>query len=214
MVVFNTWIVNMKKLRIGLTGNVGSGKTIVMRFFQKKNIDVIDTDQIARMLTEKDEIKITIVKHFSNTVLLPNQALNRKKLLKIIVENSDKKKWLENYLHPLILDQMNQTIEKSQSSYVVVAMPLLFEGNYQSYFDRICLVHASEDLKIKRICQRDGVTPEFAKRLLNTQISSEKSIEFSDDVIVNNGTLIKLHKEVNRLHEKYLKLCCKNREKC
>jgi dephospho-CoA kinase len=197
----------MEKLRIGLTGNVGSGKTAVTCFFKEKNIDVIDTDQIARVLTAEKAVKKTLVKHFSNNILLPNQTLNRKKLLQIIVENPEKKKWLENYLHPLILERMNQAIEQSKSPYVIIAVPLLFEGNYQSYFDRICLVHANEGLKIKRICQRDGMTPEFAKRLLDTQIPSEKNIGRADDIITNNGTIDELHEAVNRLHKRYLKEC-------
>jgi len=205
--VFNARLLIMKKLRIGLTGNVGSGKTLVMLFFKEKHIDVIDTDQIAHELTSEDEIKANIAKHFSNIILLSNQTLNRKKLLQIIIDDPEKKKWLEHYLHPLILDRMNQAIERSKSPYVIVAVPLLFEGNYQTYFDRICLIHANERLKINRICQRDGVTPEFAKRLLKTQIASEKSIALADEVITNNGTIDELREEVNRLHKRYLKKC-------
>jgi len=205
--VFNARLLMMKKLRIGLTGNIGSGKTLVMLFFKEKQIDIIDTDQIARELTSEDEIKANIVKHFSNIILLPNQTLNRKKLLQIIVDDPEKKKWLEHYLHPLILDRMNQAIKRSKSAYVIIAIPLLFEGNYQSYFDKICLIHANEQLKINRICQRDGVTPEFAKQLLKKQISAEKSIALADDVIPNNGTIDELREAVNRLHKRYLKEC-------
>jgi len=196
----------MKKLRVGVTGNVGSGKTIVAHEFAKKNIDVIDTDNIARMLTERHDIKKTIVTYFSNIILLPNQSLDRRKLLQIIIDYPEKKKWLEDYLHPLIFEQMNQRVEKAKSPYVIIAMPLLFEGGYRSHVDRVCLVTADDALKIERICQRDGVTPEFAKRLLKTQIPPEKSIPLADDVIANTDTLDALYEKVDQLHHLYLRL--------
>lgn len=199
----------MKKLRIGLTGNAGSGKTLVAKAFAKKNIDVIDADKIARTLTDREDVRKTLIKYFSNRILLTNQMINRRKILQIIVDDPEKKKWIENFLHPLILKEMDHLIEKTTSPYVVIAMPLLLEGQYQHYVDRICLVISNESLKIERICRRDDVTPQFAKRLLNTQMPAEKSIPLADDIIDNNGTLNALYKKVDQLHHFYLKLAVK-----
>jgi dephospho-CoA kinase len=195
-----------KKLRVGLTGNVGSGKTLVAREFAKKGINVIDADKVARALTNKIDIRKKLVDRFSNSILLPNQLLNRRKLLQIIVDDPEKKKWIEDYLHPLIFKHVDQLLAKANSCYVVIAMPLLLECGYQTHVDRICLVTAEESIKIKRICARDGVTSKFAKRLLNTQMPPGKSMPLADDVITNNGSLNELYEKIDQLHQLYLKL--------
>jgi dephospho-CoA kinase len=195
-----------KPFRVGLTGNIGSGKTAVAQLFSQLKVNVIDADDIARAIVEEKEIKKKLVQHFSNTILWPNQSLNRKKLLHLILDDLKDKKWLEHYLHPLIFERMMQQIKQVTSLYVIVVVPLLFEGQYQTYFDRTCLVIAEDTLKIKRISQRDDMSDVLAHRLLNTQIPTLEAIALADDVITNNGTIKSLKDKVKALHLMYEKL--------
>lgn len=194
-----------KKFVVGLTGNVGSGKTVVAELFAKKNIFVIDADVMARELSEQPDIKEKIIEFFSKDILLSDGSLNRKKLLQIILENPEKKEWLETLLHPLIFERMKKSIKEATSPYVIFVMPLLFEENYQTFFDRVCFVVARDDLKITRILKRDHVTSKIAHRLLNAQFPTEKGMNLADDVVTNNGTIEELIPQINRLHRLYIK---------
>src|SRR3989339_824666 len=150
-----------RPIKIGLTGTIGSGKTAAANLFQKLGAPVIDTDQIAHQLTQKNSPALKkIAGHFSEKILLPSGELNRKKLRDIIFQNSAEKKWLENFLHPLILTEMNRQIKNISAPYVILVIPLLFEAHCESYVDRTCTVDADEKTKVTRVCKRDHLTPD------------------------------------------------------
>jgi dephospho-CoA kinase len=192
-----------RNLIVGLTGNAGSGKTAAAHFFSEKNIPVIDTDHIAREVVQDRRVKQNLVQHFSTSILMDNHQLNRKKLLNIVIRDMKEKKWLESYLHPIILENMIEKIKACRaSSYVIVVVPLLFETDYQYYVDKTCVVTAEDSVKIKRICQRDKVSESFAVQLLNNQIAASEAIRLADMVIINNGTLADLEQQVEAVHIK------------
>src|SRR3989344_3677800 len=128
-------------LRVGLTGGIGSGKSTVARLFAEQGASIIDADEIAKALTEKNTPAFeTILQHFGPTVLTQEGSLDRRKLRSFIFENPIERSWLEQLLHPLIRHFMQQQIQKTQGAYCILVIPLLCESKSIDFVDRICVV--------------------------------------------------------------------------
>jgi dephospho-CoA kinase len=193
-------------LKIGLTGGIGSGKSLVSTLFENLGVTVVDSDLIAHELTEAGSpLTQEIEKHFGKSVM-ENGHLNRAALAKIIFADPEAKLWLEKLLHPAIIKKMLEAAQKSQSSYCIFVIPLLIEGQYQHLVDRILVVDAPIELQIQRTKIRDKRDEAQIQAIINAQSSREKKLAAADDVIINDGSLEKLEKAVFSLHEKYLGL--------
>lgn len=191
-------------LKIGLTGGIGSGKSLVSKLFENLGVTVVDSDLIAHELTNSSSpLTQEIEKHFGKSVM-ENGRLNRAALAKIIFADPEAKLWLEKLLHPAIIKKMLEAAQKSQSSYCIFVIPLLIEGQYQHLVDRILVVDAPVELQIQRTKLRDKKEEAQIQAIINAQSSREEKLAAADDVIVNDGSLEKLEEAVLSLHEKYL----------
>ncbi len=200
-------------LRIGLTGGIGSGKTAVSDLFAQLGIPIIDTDVIARQLVENDaDVLQKISNTFGQDVLELNGQLNRKKLAKIVFNVKADKQRLEDILHPkiqaVVLEQLQQlTNSQTPPDYTVVVVPLLIETRFANITDRILLVMADEENRIKRVQQRDNRTRDEIRAIISQQASDEVRLKKADDIIENNSLLKSLKPQVSALHDKYTGLC-------
>lgn len=194
-------------LVIGLTGGIGSGKSVVAKLFADKNIHVIDTDQLARDVAQPGKPALQqIVKKFGHDILLTDNTLDRAKLRSIVFADPEKRHWLEQLLHPLIRAEMKQQIDASPSPYCIVVIPLLFETEPNPLIQRTLVVDATEEAQRTRAAARDKTTSENIQTILNTQISREKRLSLADDIIQNHGSFIDLARQVDKMHEFYLSL--------
>ncbi len=194
-------------LRIGLTGGIGSGKSTVANYFAELGIKVIDADVIAHQLTEtKQPALIEIREHFGEPILNADKTLNRKRLSEIVFNQPNEKKWLENLLHPLIRQQIQNQIEQAQSPYVVLVIPLLAETQHLDYIDRILVVDAPTQLQLQRAMQRDQADEAKIKSIIESQAPREQRLKMANDVIVNDSDLTHLKQATTALHQKYLNL--------
>ncbi len=191
---------------VGLTGGIASGKTTVANLFHDQfNIDIIDADVVAREVVEKGSIGLaSIAHHFGQDILEQNGQLNRAKLRKRIFSHPDEKKWLDNLLHPLIRDKMQQDLSKVTTPYALLVVPLLIENQLQFMADRILVVDVSLDTQIKRTMKRDNVPKVQVESILSTQASREQRIEFADDIILNDDDNHKLLPQITKLHNLYI----------
>ena len=180
----------------------------VAAFFSDLDIDIIDTDLIARDIVAKGTpVLDEISSHFGPEIILPTGELNRSKLRGIIFNDESMKKWLEELLHPLIRKNMLQAAELSSSPYCILVIPLLFETTQSlTFVDRVLLVDATEQSQIERTKQRDDVSYGHVKQILHSQVSREERLKKSDDVITNDGDLESLKLQVQKLHNMYLNL--------
>lgn len=193
------------KLLVGLTGGIGSGKTTVANFFIELGITVIDADAIAREVVTKESGALKkITTHFGPGILDTNGSLRRDKLRDLIFKNTASRLWLENLLHPLILEKMQQQAKQAPSAYVVLIIPLLLEKNIS--VDKALIVDATPKLQIERIKQRENLNEEQINAIMQTQLNREQRLAKADDIIHNEGSLADLKTQVIKLHEKYLKL--------
>ncbi|GMR20919.1 MAG: dephospho-CoA kinase [Gammaproteobacteria bacterium] len=196
-------------MRIGLTGGIGSGKSTVASLFSALGIPVFDADDIVHTLLQHDTPTYSeIVSTFGNNIVLQNMELDRKKLREIIFNDTSKRKALEQILHPRVYDVLINQSDKEQAPYCILSIPLLFETNGQANVDRVLVIDSDIDQQIRRTVKRDQLAAAEVHKIIDSQIERSKRLALADDVIHNDGSTNKLHKQVERLHKQYLALSC------
>ncbi|NQZ86785.1 MAG: dephospho-CoA kinase [Colwellia sp.] len=196
---------NTKKVVIGLTGGIGSGKTTIANFFADLGIDIIDADIAARKVVEpKSSALGRISQHFGPQFIQADGTLNRPLLRSRIFSNDTDKLWLNNLLHPLIRQTMLNEIQQSQSPYCLLVAPLLIENNLQSLVQRILVIDISEVEQIKRAVLRDPSSKEEIIRIIASQIPRKQRLKYADDIIDNSKSDLSIIKDsVIKLDQKY-----------
>lgn len=192
-------------LKIGLTGGIGSGKTVVAKMFSELGVPIIDADEIAHEIVQLGKSAYqAIVQHFGAAILDQTGQLQRSLLRKIIFEQPEERLWLESLLHPLIIAEIENKISKMKNNYCIVVIPLLVENiNELALIDRILVVDVHESMQLRRVMQRDNMDLESAKRILNSQASRAERLACADDVLINETDLIDLKEKVFDLHKYY-----------
>ncbi len=176
--------------KIAIVGNIASGKSCVEKILIDKGFTVYDTDKIAHEILEKsDEARKT----FPQAVV--NGNIDRKILADIVFNNIEKKKTLENIIHPQVIDFIKQLTETP----VFVSVPQLFEANMETLFDKIIFVSAPKEIRLRRLMQRNNLTKDEAELRINGQLDENEKIKKSDFVIYNNSTTDKLKEDVNKV---------------
>jgi dephospho-CoA kinase len=206
----------VRRLRIGLTGGIASGKSTVAQRFIDLGIPVIDADAAARTVVEPNKPGLAqVIKRFGSTVIAENGELDRKALRNLIFKDPRSRRDLETILHPLIRAAMEQSAESAVGPYLVMAIPLLVEGGSRDRVDRILVVDVDEAIQLQRVMARDGCSLDEARTILGSQASRSARLAAADDVLLNAGTVIELRQAVDGLHERYLRLAdaqCSGRE--
>ncbi len=195
---------------VGLCGGSGAGKGEVSRILGSLGALVLDTDRIYRELTSKRTPCLSALEEeFGSQIISEGGALDRRALSRIVFfgEGSEKKRIrLNEITHKYVLDEVRSRIKASGGEYraAVVDAPLLFEAGFAPECDHIISVIADKNIRMGRICQRDGISESMAKKRIASQLSDEYLKEHSDFIIVNNGDLETLKKSVLSVAEKVL----------
>lgn len=199
-----------KALRIGLTGGIACGKTVISDTFKELGVPVIDTDIISREVTTPNSQALSeLVKTFSKNILNDDGSLNRRALRLIVFNDKtgEALKRLNNIMHPAIINRLQELYLKQTFPYVVFVVPLLFEHNLEYLCDRILVCDASEEVQLQRLTLRDNIDINTAKAMLKSQVSRETRRQKAHDLIESDTMSIeKMHQTVIKLHEKYLNL--------
>lgn len=198
----------MSLLRIGLTGGIASGKSIVTQRFSELKVPVIDADVVARRVVEPGEPGLDqVVRRFGPGVLDASGKLDRRALRELIFRDLGSRQALDAILHPLIRAAMELEAADAKGPYLVMAIPLLIEsGRARERVNRVLVVDVDEAQQLKRLQARDFSSPEQARAILASQASREARLAAADDVLENNGSVADLRQAVDVLHEKYLHL--------
>jgi dephospho-CoA kinase len=192
---------------VGITGGIGSGKSAVTRQLEQFGINVIDADIVAReVVAPGEEALQKIAQHFGSQILTNSGELNRAELRVKIFSDPKERKWLEQLLHPVIRARIIQQLENTQSSYAVLASPLLLETDQHQLTDHIVVVDVPEAIQIERTISRDKNNAEQVKSIIQTQMPRDQKIVNADTIIDNSADLATLKKEVAALHSKLLTL--------
>ena len=193
--------------KVGLTGGIGSGKSRVAELLAGLGAGVIDTDLIARELTEPGTPTLArIAADFGPEVLYPDGTLNRATLRDRVFRDRAARIRLESILHPRIRNLMLERTAKLHTPYAVLVVPLLFETGQESLMDRVLVVDCPEETQIERVQRRSQLGPADMARILASQVSRAERLARADDVIDNSGELAALAPQVECLHRFYLDL--------
>lgn len=188
---------------IGITGSSGAGKTTISKIIKEKyNAQVIDADEIARKLSKKGTMYLSsIVDFFGNEIIDEQGELKRKRLAKLIYENDEKRKRLNELTFFYVVEEIKKSIKQFSGSaeLIVVDAPLLFESKLDQICDFVIGVIANEEEKIQRICQRDQISEEMAQKRLAIQKDNEYIKKYSDYVIINDSSMTNLEKELENI---------------
>jgi dephospho-CoA kinase len=194
-------------LRVGLTGGIGSGKSTIASLFIMRGVPVIDTDEIARSLTEPgQEAFHEIVRTFGDTILDEGRRIDRDKLRERVFDNTDDRRRLENILHPRIRTIVQEKLAALEAPYVIVVVPLLVESGFTDLVDRVLVVDTFENVQIQRTTARTGLSELEIRKIISSQATRALRLQQANDVIENNADRKHLEGEVERMHHWYQSL--------
>ena len=193
---------------IGLTGGIGSGKSAAADFFQNEGISVIDTDQLARKVIEKDTPGYSkVVDSFGTNILDNNDSIDRAKLREEVFHDDEKREILESITHPLVRELMVQKISSSTSPYTIIMVPLIFETNSAKNYDRVLVIDCDVEIQLKRAMARDENSADLIQKIIDSQCSRSERLSIANDVIPNNHSIEDLQKRSLAMHNFYLRFC-------
>ena len=183
-----------KQRRIGITGGIASGKTIIGEFlFQATKWPILDADLYAHeALSAENQIAKKACLRYGSKIIINSskndQIINRKALAKIVFQNEIEKKWLEGIIHPFVNKRIEEELEKSKSnSIVILIIPLLFEKNYTGLCSEICYIDCSRSMQLKRLQSRDSLSLEESNQRIDAQWSNSFKKQFADHIINNSN---------------------------
>jgi dephospho-CoA kinase len=193
-------------LIIALTGGIGSGKSTVANLFADLGVPIIDADQISReLVVSGSPLLEKITSYFGNRYIDDLGNLLREKLRSRIFESEKDRLWLESLLHPAIYEIIKERAKAQKVPYVICVIPLLFETDRPDFIDKVIVVDLAEELQIKRVSERDNISEEEIRAIINSQCSRKERLKKADEIIKNNGDIALLKLQVGKIHKKYLK---------
>ncbi len=194
-------------LVVGLTGGIGCGKSLVSNLFRDLfAVPIIDADIIARELTQTSPVIDMITKQLGKEYLDSNNNLLREKLRQAIFSDSNIREKLEKFLHPLVYDEIRNKLSQLNTSYCIVAIPLLLETKRTEFLDRILVVDCTIKQQISRVVRRDQCSESHVKKIIATQIDRDSRLSLADDIIKNDSSIAAVKEQVALLHNKYTEL--------
>lgn len=200
-------------LRVALTGGIASGKTAASAQFQSLGVPVIDADVASRAVVAKDSDGLaSLVRHFGDEILTPENELNRSALRQLIFAEPEKRALVNQILHPLIREQMRKETDQythiaaPPPPYLIYAIPLLLETDQAKEYDRVITVTADETVRVQRLIRRDKISAKDAYAILAAQASESARLAMADHIIENNGGMDTLNEQVQTLHNQLLEI--------
>ena len=177
---------------IGLTGGIATGKSSVARFFEERGVPVIDADQLARdAVLPGSPALVRITELFGSEILMHDGRLDRKRLGALVFQEPEKRRQLEDILHPEIRKRAEELIARAAGAghqRVIYMAPLLIEAGATDRVDEIWVVTVRPEIQLERLMKRDGISREQAERIVDSQMPLTEKERCGSVVIDNSGT--------------------------
>ena len=192
----------MMILIIGITGSIACGKSLVSNYLKEKGYTIVDADKIGHMALENDEVKKQLVNKFGKSILKDNEV-NRVTLGKLVFENNENLKELNNIIHPQIRKNISEQIQVHKNEKLVfVDVPLLFEAKFDDLVEKIIVVSLDEKIQLERLMNRNSLSKEEALQRIKSQIPVREKEKLGDYVVDNSFTQENTYNQVDRILEK------------
>jgi dephospho-CoA kinase len=191
---------------LGLTGGIGSGKSMVASMFAQLGADVIDADRLAREVVEPGQPALKeIATAFGTDILLPDGRLDRGKLARIIFADPVARGTLNAITHPRIRERMDAEISarRSRAGVLVVDIPLLYENDRSRAVETVIVVWVDPKTQLRRLQERDGLSVEEARQRIAAQMPLDEKRARADVVIDNSGSREKTRRQVEAVYRRY-----------
>lgn len=183
-------------MKIAIAGNIASGKSTVQRILEEYGYRVLDTDKCGHEALENQDVK----KALSHLDIFENKEISREKLGHLVFNNPQIKQQLESIVHPIIKQDIINFFERNKEEKILfVAIPLVFEAGMENLFDKIVFVYTEDELRIKRLIERNHYSEEYALLRLKSQQSQEEKMEQCNYIIDNNGSFEDLKTQITDL---------------
>jgi dephospho-CoA kinase len=195
-------------LKVGITGGIGSGKTTVCKLFQLLDIPVYDSDANAkRLMIEDHELKSAIIDLFGkNAYFTESGALNRKFISDLVFSRPILLDKLNSIVHPAVQADYQKWHENFQGKpYTLKEAALIYETGGQKWLDKVIMVFAPEEIRIRRVVDRENVKPDDVNARMKRQMPDYEKMMLADFIIFNDGNHF-LIPQVTQIHHKMLKI--------
>lgn len=179
-------------LIIGLTGNIGCGKSSLSKILEENSLDIIDADLISREIMNNNKLLKKVFDIFGDNIKRNDGELDRKKLGEIVFNDDRKLIKLNSLTHPVIKEEILKKINNiklQNKDIAIVDAALLIEGNFLDLVDKLIVITCDENIQIDRIINRDNITKEEALNRIKSQMSQSEKIKFGDYIIDNSGDI-------------------------
>ena len=198
---------------VGLTGGIASGKSVVSMILRDLGAFVIDADEVSReVVLPHTKCWEEVVAAFGKVIVREDLTIDRKKLADLVFENPEKRSILNKLIHPEIMNRIEEKLKviegEDPQAMVVIDAALLVEAGAYKTCDKLIVVYAREETKLKRLVNRDGMSRKEAQIRINSQLPHSEKVKVADFVINNEGHLSKTRCEVEEVFKKLALLQC------
>jgi len=205
-------------LIVGLTGGVASGKTAISQVLKEEGAYIIDADQIARELVQPHKPAWNeLIRAFGKEILQEDGSIHRKKLADKVFADPEKRKLLNQILHPRIKEEMGRRTkeigQKDPEAIVVIDAPLIVELGDHREMDKLIVVTSTQTQQIERLKERDGIGPAEALRILSSQMPVEEKVKLADYVIRNEGSFEETKKRAKEVFKELRKVVLQTKKR-
>lgn len=199
----------MKTRVIGLTGNIGTGKSTVAWAFEELGVPTLDSDEIAHeAIAPKSAAWKMIYERYGRVVMLNDDVIDRKALARIVFQDNGERKFLESVIHPHVKEIIAHRVAhlaREGKEFVIVEVPLLFEAGWEKEFDAVIVVRCNQETEVERCMKKFGFDREEVMLRLAAQYPIERKTNAADVVIDNDGTIEETKVQVKRLYREMVK---------
>ena len=191
-------------LKVAITGNIASGKSVVQEILEISGFAAFDADIAAHELLDDNS---AVLETFADFDILENGKISRERLGKIVFNNKNLLEKLNAIIHPLVRAEIENFFdENSDKNIVFAAVPLLYECGMENMFDRVVLIQTSDSVRLERLIKRSGYSREYALKRLESQMPQDKKAAKADFIINNDGDFGALTRQVSTLVQTLLRL--------